>query len=171
MSTRRKFRKHAQRAVHSPLWVPFILVSLLTGCSRTLVEVSEVINDSQCQGAQPGVKRSTLADLANLRGRRLLGGAASAEPSSYNATFDAVLLTVSNGPQPSAGYTLNLADAKARNGELRLDYQWTTPPADQLSAQLMTHPCSVVTVRTENKPLRVSVWLNDEFLSDLILTE
>ena len=113
----------------------------LAACSeRPHLAVTEVLNETNCRGAEAGLRRVSLADVAALRGSTLLGATAPAP----DAAPELVLLTLSRGRQPTPGYHLELVDARLEQGVARLDVRWSTPDADAPIAQVTTHPCLAV---------------------------
>lgn len=70
---------------------------------------------------------------------------------------EAVLL-ISMGQRPTAGYRLRLSTdyLHVRDGELTVPVTWTVPAAGELVAQVITHPCLILTLpRTDVRSIKV----------------
>lgn len=78
--------------------------------------------------------------------RRQVGGAGPGPPQVDFSTR--AVLWVQMGMQPSAGYGLSLQEAGAEigAGTLTLHLKWLEPAPGRLYAQVITHPCLLVTV-------------------------
>lgn len=143
----------------------YFTVFVLTGCERIPVSVSEVLNHTMCRELSQGVSRISYADLPNIAGARLLteenqrAAGAPALPSD-----DAILIAVSNGRQPSAGYSLTLVSTDATASTVNLNYRWQLPPPDSLQAQVITSPCSVVRIEFPSGVTAIAVRVDDQLL-------
>jgi len=112
----------------------------LTGCSRGAeLAATEVLNHSNCKGAEPGLRRISYAEVAKLQGSTLL---AMTGPEQENSQL--ILLSLSKGRQPSSGYQFQLRDASVSEGTAQLDIQWHTPDPNSVQAQAVTFPCLVI---------------------------
>ena len=132
-----------------------LCAAVLSGCEPAAPKVFELMNREHCEGAHTGVTRVTYADIAALRGGRLIP-----QPDASDAQD--VLFSVSNGEQRSGGYALTFLSASMPSpGHLQVKLAWQAPAADAATTTVMTHPCLVLglsdtTVRT------VQVDLNDK---------
>jgi PrcB C-terminal len=50
------------------------------------------------------------------------------------------------GSKPTAGYSVSIVSATEEGGALRVRYRETRPPADAITAQLITYPYQIVAV-------------------------
>jgi hypothetical protein len=118
------------------------MVGVLFGAcaSRTELAAIEILNRANCEHAQNGLALVSYHEIAALRGSTLIG-ITEPEPS---APPDILLLSISRGPQPTAGYGLVLRDALLEEGIATLHVEWRTPDADSAQAQMITSPCLVV---------------------------
>jgi len=144
-----------------------LVVFLCSACSAPAVEVTEVLNYGMCKTLKKGIQQVDFADLARIRGSRLLGG----ETTTVTAGIDQpmLLVAVSNGSQPTPGYGFELVVAGGSATAVRLDYRWLTPAPDAVLAQVVTSPCSVVQLSTPKAPGSVSAWLDGTQLDTLVL--
>ena len=142
-----------------------LTVFALAGCERTPVSVSEVLNHTMCREVSKGISRISYAELPNIAGARLLtqenqpGAGLPAVPPD-----DAILIAVSNGPQPSAGYSFNLESTDATASTVNLNYRWQSPPPERLQAQVITSPCSVVRIEFSSGVTAIAVTLDNQRL-------
>ena len=104
------------------------------------LDAVEVLNDANCRNAGSGVRQVGFAEVAALRGSRLLGATGPAGATDP----ELVLLLVSLGDQPTPGYHFELTDARLDNGSARINVRWATPDPEARLAQISTHPCLVV---------------------------
>ena len=142
--------------------VAFVFASLaaLSACQQQApVEVSEVLNHSTCQKLRTGLTIVEETRLATIRGTRMLNAPAPAR-AAEQADPDDVLIAVSNGSQPTPGYAFKLETASAEDNEIVLNYQWITPAADAVLAQVVTSPCSVVRIVHAGRARAVSARLD-----------
>lgn len=116
-------------------------ILLAAGCAGNgRLDAVTVLRHQQCEGLQPGVTRVDFAALAAIRGSTLLGLAA-AEP---NEVDDLLLIAVSRGSQPTAGYALDLIRARREAATAIIEVRWEAPEPGAMVAQVITHPCLVV---------------------------
>lgn len=118
----------------------------ITGCSAASIPVTEVLNHGHCSGLAAGVREANLDDVARFRGLRMLGNTSPPpDKETDNATAPPRLIAISRGEQPTAGYSLELLSAQtAGEGDIRIRLRWRTPSAQDMVAQMITHPCMVV---------------------------
>ena len=123
--------------------VRLLLIPLIAaGCqSSPPVEVSEILNHGVCQTLRKGLTVVEYDRLADIRGARLLN-----TPPKPADPPGGTLLAVSNGSQPTPGYAFELREARADGSTLVLEYNWIVPPPDAVLAQMVTSPCSVVSI-------------------------
>ena len=121
---------------------PLTLLALgMAGCAGpTPIEAVAVLQHGQCQSVDAGVTRVDYADLARIRGSNLL----SLSKPEGEETTDLLLVAISRGQQPTAGYALSLDSAFAEGTTALIRVIWDSPPADAVLAQVITHPCLVV---------------------------
>ena len=147
-----------------------VVIACCSACSPPEVKVTEVLNHGMCKTLRTGATEVEFADLAGIRGAQLLEQKPT-EPISTaaNSGSEVLLIAVSNGSQPTPGYAFNLAAAEqattAAGGlEVQLQYEWITPAADAMMAQVVTSPCSVVQIDVAAQIQTVSVWLDGKQL-------
>jgi hypothetical protein len=99
-----------------------------------------VLEHGQCQGLNSGLTIVDYADLARIRGSKLL----SMSTPDGGETSDLLLIAISQGQQPTPGYALTLESASAEGTTALVRVRWESPPADAVLAQMITHPCLVV---------------------------
>jgi len=129
-----------------------------SACAGSPVEVSEIMNHGLCNTLTAGVARIAYADLARVRGARLLTPSQTI-PDEATAE-DPTLVAVFNGEQPTPGYGFELVSATAHGTELVLDYHWLSPAPGAVMAQVITSPCSVVQIARAEKVSAVTVKLD-----------
>lgn len=117
-----------------------LLVSYLSGCSQPQLAAVEVLNYANCQGAERGVRQVSYAEVANLRGSKLLGMTTEAASDAP----EVILLSVYKGAQPTPGFSFSLSAADVVQGTAELTVQWHEPEPDTVQAQMMTRPCLVI---------------------------
>ena len=114
---------------------------LLAGCSKTIeLAATEVLNEANCKGAADGLAEVDYGAVAAMRGSTLLG--ISVAPTA--TASDLLLLSLSKGRQPTAGYRFELRDARLEGETATLFVDWETPAADASMAQILTYPCLVI---------------------------
>ncbi len=118
-----------------------MLVAAFWGCgSGGDVSLVEVLNHDQCRVPRAGVQVVSIADVARIRGGRLL--TAPDEPDATPA--DLLLVSVSKGQQPTPGYGFELMKGTMKGDEVTVRLAWNQPPADAVLAQVITHPCIII---------------------------
>lgn len=153
--------------VTAPL-IGSVLLIALTGCAGGRgLEVTSLLSYDQCQGIDSGLTPVDYADVAKIRGSRLLDmqRGSDAEP----AADDLLLVAVSRGRQPTAGYALTLAGAHRRDGTAVIVVSWKTPASGAVLAQVMTHPCLVVGLARDGVSEVVAVDQSGDSLGRLTL--
>jgi hypothetical protein len=125
------------------------------GCADSSVEAVTVLNYNHCRGLEAGLTRVDYAAVAGIRGSTLLSmtepeqnrpeGADQpgnpAEPGD-----DLLLVAISRGRQPTPGYAFALEGARRQDGTAVVSVRWDTPESGAVLAQVMTHPCLVVSL-------------------------
>jgi len=177
MSTLRLFSRPTTLIVMTCLMVG-------AGCSKPIVDVSEIMNHHRCQKLTKGIKQVQLTDLANIRGVEFLVSPSTSSPQSRtpkqnsqdptrnNTERNPLLFAVSNGSQPTPGYALELRDATAVKQEIELHFDWITPAPEAIMAQITTAPCIVVKISADTtndhentlEVRSVSAWLGRKLL-------
>jgi hypothetical protein len=148
------------------------VMACCTSCSAPAANVTEVLNHSLCNSLPEGISRVEFADLAKIRGTKLLDTAGGSGPESEAESLgDVLLVAVSNGSQPTPGYGFELQSVDGSSAEVRLQYRWLTPAPDAVMAQMLTSPCSVVQIQSAQPPTAISAWLDGVLLDKLVLTE
>jgi hypothetical protein len=122
-----------------------LCIALLSGCNRGQeLAATEVLNNTNCKGAEDGLHLVSYADVARLRGSTLLS-MSTGNPAQGSAGDTSLLLfAVSAGRQPTPGYYFSLKDARLKNGAAELQLNWQTPNPDSVQAQVITYPCIVI---------------------------
>ena len=140
--------------------IAFACAAALSACQQQApVEVSEVLNHSVCQKLRTGLTVVEEARLATIRGTQMLNDLPASQPADPAGPQD-LLIAVSNGSPPTPGYAFKLEAASAEGNEIVLDYQWITPAADAVLAQMVTSPCSVVRIANAGRANAVSARLD-----------
>ncbi len=122
-------------------WALLLLALGAAGCAGPApLEAVAVLQHGQCQGVDSGVTRVDYADLARIRGSNLL----SLSTPDRGETGNLLLVAISRGEQPTAGYALSLDSASAEGTKALIRVRWDSPSADAVLAQVITHPCLVV---------------------------
>jgi hypothetical protein len=117
----------------------------LTACAAGTVPLNEVLNYGNCSGLEAGIREVTLDEVARLRGMTMFGGeteGGAATPVDQQGMPK--LVAISKGPQPSAGYAIVLKEGRMEDEALAIEVEWKEPPADAMTAQVISHPCLVV---------------------------
>lgn len=123
--------------------LPLVFGLVAAGCEvERPINASTVLHHDHCHGLTAGVTQVAWADVDALRQGNVLGAAAD----TGSRDEDLLLFAISRGEQPTAGYQLRLEATHREPGTAVLDVHWTTPPADAVVAQVITHPCLVVGV-------------------------
>lgn len=129
-----------------------VLLAVLAGCAGDGELAAEtVLNYDQCQGIDSGLTVVDYADVAGVRGSRLLdmsGDDGAADPASEAAEEDGglVLIAISRGRQPTPGYRLTLAGAERHDSTALVTVLWETPASGSVLPQAISHPCLVVSL-------------------------
>jgi hypothetical protein len=148
------------------LTLPCALIAATLGCAQARhVQVMTVMNDGNCRTESIGVQLIDYPTLAELSGARLvdMSGDSAAAPPVH-------LIAIMPGTYPTAGYTLELADAEPPPGDpLVLEVKLTKPPDGAILAQVVTHPCLVVGV-DDKSVRRVRIVLNSKTLGEVDLS-
>jgi hypothetical protein len=154
-------------------WLLFACLCLgfLSGCDRGLeLAATEVLNNTNCKGAEDGLRKVSYADVARLRGSTLLSmtaGAGKVEPAIASNDTELLLFAISRGRQPTPGHFFTLKDARLKNGVAELHLDWQTPDPDSAQAQVITYPCIVIGVEVgEFRDVR-AVDQNGELLGEV----
>ncbi|MCZ6642696.1 MAG: protease complex subunit PrcB family protein, partial [Gammaproteobacteria bacterium] len=106
---------------------------------------AEVLKHGNCQMLESGISQVSFADVAKIRGSKLIGMTELKQPQQEP---DLLLLAVSNGAQPTPGYGFSLKDAYLDAETAVIEFSWKEPEADAVLPQVMTHPCIIVGLGT-----------------------
>jgi hypothetical protein len=117
-----------------------VALAMLCGCAGARhVTVMTVFDHGNCRTDTAGVRLIDYAELAELRGARLLG------LSDDAAAHPLHLVAIVPGEYPTTGYALRLVDPQPELSDpLLLHVTVAKPPPDAVLAQVLTHPCLVV---------------------------
>ncbi|MEC7815993.1 MAG: protease complex subunit PrcB family protein [Pseudomonadota bacterium] len=128
---------------------------LLTACASggsvndSEVNVRQVTQSAQCGLTGPGIayvlNESERESLLDLNGQNMVTRAVR----DVNLTRESIVI-VTLGQKPTAGYSVGLANASADGETLTLSVQVSSPPADAMTAQVITSPCVVLAVPADN---------------------
>jgi hypothetical protein len=119
---------------------------LAAGCAGNgRLDAVSVLRHDQCEGLVAGLTRVDFAAVARIRGGTLLGMAA-AQPDVED---DLLLIAVSRGSRPTAGYALELVGARREATTAIIEVRWQAPEPGAMLAQVITHPCLVVGLPAE----------------------
>jgi PrcB C-terminal len=116
---------------------------LLLGCAQAKqVAVTTVLSHGDCHTDASGVLLIDYAQLAQLRGARLLG--MSDDGGEGQAGH---LIAILPGAYPTPGYAVRVDDTAPKLSDpLVLRVSVSGPPSDAVLAQVITHPCLVVAI-------------------------
>ena len=109
--------------------------------------VTTLYNSPYCRGLE---RDSSVKLLSHEEWKAIL--AAQPDKSKVDSGSEAGrILLVNMGEQRTAGYGIRLAPDAAQviEGRLRLSVSWVTPKPGMMLAQMITHPCLVVSVAAE----------------------
>jgi PrcB C-terminal len=143
-----------------------VAFAALTGCADARhVTVMTVLDHGNCRTDVTGVRLIDYAELAQLRGARLLG------MSDDGTTTPPVhLIAILPGPYPTTGYALELTNPEPQLSDpLLLHVALSKPPQDAVLAQVLTHPCLVVGI-DDDAVHRVRVDVDSVLLGEVDLT-
>lgn len=123
------------------LWLLWAVLGLCTGCtSGDSIPSAVLLNHTDCTIAKAGMQVVSYEDVARLRGSTLL----SLTSAPVSPQSDLILLAISNGRQPTAGYRFDFEGAFTVEGTATLELRWLTPTDGSPQPQMITYPCIVV---------------------------
>jgi len=145
---------------NSKLTIVTSLIMAATACQSDIepagIAVTRPITvayqDRLCRIDEAGIKRLANATALADWWRPLATQEFPAKPLPQSLAaidFDMVaVFVVFMGPQPTAGYDIELHDhqASVQRGSLTIPAFWRKPAADKMVPQIKTNPCVVVTV-------------------------
>ena len=129
------------------LLMPLGMVHASGGGVPTVPAVTTLYSASSCVGLE---RESSVKLISTEEWKALL--AAQPDKSKLDSGSEArQIVLVNMGEQRTAGYGVRLADEAAQviDGRLRLPVSWVSPKPGMMQAQVITHPCLVVSVDTE----------------------
>ncbi len=153
-----------------------VFVSLsLSSCATSEVVVSEVLNYTQCQSLPIGIKQVTFDRLLKIRGARMLTDAPTQAVNEASGDPDeppkgSVLIAAFKGRHPTPGYAFELLGAEQQGEEILVRYRWQVPEPGAVLPQMITSPCSVVSLDNMQNDMRVSVWVEEAMLGRIDIT-
>lgn len=115
----------------------------LSACAGDTVPLNEVLNYGNCSGLTAGVREVNLDEVAKIRGM-IMFGADEATPVDQSGLPR--MIAISRGEQPTAGYSLSLGEGRMEGEALHVQVEWRTPAADAVTAQMISHPCLVISL-------------------------
>jgi len=133
---------------------------LLAGCSRAMTGeappqvliANTIYRSTLCGGQQaaPALRWIKAEDAYREMYPVIVPGQPDGRPASapvVDFSEDSVLL-ISMGQRRTAGYRLALSSdpLRLRDGELTVPVEWTEPADGLFVAQVITHPCMIITV-------------------------
>ena len=148
---------------------------LVSGCGAPPVEVSEVFSHGYCQNIKNDVASIKFADLAKIRGGRLLLSPgeknkpdttplnASSGQASTNESMS-TLYSIYAGAKPTGGYALQLHHTEFSNTELNIHIRWQQPDPDAMVTQAISRPCTVIQVNNKPPNTKLTFWLDEKRL-------
>jgi hypothetical protein len=136
------------------LAIPTIIACASGGGATASVDVSELYTSRLCRGV---ARAPSVEFLSPGQWRGFLQAQQDRRDLPLEAGGDARIILVNMGEQSTAGYGLRLASrvAQTEAGVLQLSVEWVTPKPGMMLAQMITHPCLVVSVT--GTPQRVQV--------------
>jgi hypothetical protein len=145
-----------------------LLLLCLGGCtSGNELAATEVLNNTNCKGAETGLRKVGYAQVAALRGSTLLS--MSSPDSTDTAAPGLLLFALSKGRQPTPGYSFSLLDARLKDGKAELTLRWHSPEPESIQAQVITYPCIVIGVEQADYSIVRAVDENGDLLGELRL--
>jgi len=151
-----------------------LVTGALVGCDRGQeLAATEVLNNTNCKGAEDGLTKVSFAEVAKLRGSTLISMSTSTETTTPggaeddNAGDELLLFALSKGRQPTPGYFFSLTDARLTDQRAILELTWHTPGPDSVQAQVITYPCIVVAVEPGDYREVRAVDQNQELLGEI----
>ncbi|MEM7099878.1 MAG: protease complex subunit PrcB family protein [Pseudomonadota bacterium] len=132
-----------------------VIATFVSACAApaedVVVDVHEVLSYQNCQGVKTGVTTITLADLAQIRGSRLLQSPNQQSkdvttPDLVSQNKTSTMYVAFGGKKPTAGHSLFLSSIQQRANTLLVYLQTSTPDPKDLVAQVITTPCVVVEI-------------------------
>ncbi|MEM1432969.1 MAG: protease complex subunit PrcB family protein [Pseudomonadota bacterium] len=158
--------RSAVRYLVSPL-ATLAAALLLGGCSSAqLVETVTVFSDGNCANTKAGITERSLPELRTLRRSRLLPPPDDAplEPQDELPDLENTRIYVfSKGQQPTPGYGLALEQTSLDDATLTVRFNWQSPPADAVLAQVLTHPCIAIGIPVTGAEVLVAADQKGEF--------
>lgn len=135
-------RTHIRRAC-------WLLAAVITGgCTGGgASEATTVLSYNRCEGLDAGLREVDYQAVAAIRGSTLIGAEeAPAQAGDLDRPDgdELLLVAISRGEQPTAGYGMSLDEVRRRDGTAVIHVQWQTPEPGAALAQMITHPCLVV---------------------------
>lgn len=137
------------------LWALFFISSVVHASSGSIPsepKALKVFQSLTCQGLQrkPSVRflsKKQLHELLSLQ----------AENQGKLLEAEGKLVLVNMGERSSSGYGVSLVEGGTRieNGILRLSVDWRSPSPGMFSAQMITHPCLVVSMEGQFQNVEV----------------
>jgi hypothetical protein len=114
---------------------------------RSQPEPKVLYGGSHCGYGAPRPAAQWIGSTEQLRAlyERFAGRAPAAAVAGIDFAKEGVLL-IEMGERPTAGYALDLPPdaARIKDGRLELIVDWTEPPPDAITAQVITSPCLLV---------------------------
>ena len=124
-----------------------VLIGLVLLCACTTdqgLPIAEILNHRNCQSVAPGLSTVTFAQVAAIRGSKLIGMTSDVAAEQPDLT----LVVISKGPQPTPGYAFRLTSVQTIGTSAVIEVEWLEPPPDAVLAQVITHPCLVVGIES-----------------------
>ncbi len=152
------------------LIVTILFCAVVGGCQNPAVDIAEIMSHSQCKTLRTGGTWVDMPRLARIRGAQLLDAPADPPATSQSestAPSAELLLAISNGTQPSAGYGFQYDRAAIEARTLKLRLNWQAPSPDQAVAQVLTSPCVVYALPPPDLFDRVEIFIDGEFFREL----
>jgi hypothetical protein len=123
--------------------LPLLCSLAAAGCEvDPTIEATTVLGHDQCQSLEAGVTRVDWDTVGAWRHGHLLDAPGNGSTEEHDR--DLLLIAISRGEQPTAGYRLDLTGVRREPGTAVIDVQWDTPEPDAMVAQVLTHPCLVI---------------------------
>jgi len=129
------------------LLIPLLTAHASGGEVPTVPAIKILYASSNCRAAE----RNASISLLSRQQWQAFFDAQVFKPKVEPESLAGQIVLVNMGERSSAGYGIQLRQAatQSRDGRLRLPVVWTTPKPGMMQAQMITHPCLVVSVAAD----------------------
>lgn len=127
--------------------IPMSVAHASGGGMPTVSTVNTLYKASICRGLE---RTSSVKQISSEDWKAFLAAQPN-QSKADNSSDKGQIILVNMGEQRTAGYGVHLASETAQvvDGSLRLPVNWVSPKPGMMLAQMITHPCLVVSVEAE----------------------